>query len=91
MRPEKLVYQARMTQTSSVKDASGREFWTFAVDSRPEKKKDWQKNTWSGCVYVDREQVYVSYAGEAYDASRLLGASVKPVEGACVPASPPGA
>jgi hypothetical protein len=87
--------RVRVLDQQPRKDAAGDAFFTFAVDARhglyPVAEGDeasWRPGTITGCVYVERGEVFVK-SGDRYRPSAfLLGKNLKPVaETICRPAA----
>jgi len=65
------------------KDASGKEYLTFAVDARhgllpADSQEGWRRDAIVGCVYVDGGDVFVKSGDKFRPAAFLLGKNVKP-------------
>jgi hypothetical protein len=73
--------RVRLIQASPSTDASGRTFYSFAIDSKF--GAGWQENDLTGCVYAEGD-VFVKKGDAHRPAEFLLGKSVKPVAGVCV-------
>ncbi len=74
----------RVLDKAPVEDATGRLFYTFAVDER--RFGDWQKAAMTGCVYLDKGEVFVK-RGKLRPAAAYLGGGKKVAdapETACV-------
>ena len=75
------------------KDAAGDSFVTFAVDARhgvfaAKNDSSWNLAAISGCVYVDRGEVFVKSGDRYRPAAFLLGKNLKPAaERTCQPTS----
>ena len=68
------------------KDAAGHAFFAFAVDARhgiyPVRDDDaagWREATITGCVYLERGEVFVKSGDRYRPAAFLLGKNLKPV------------
>jgi hypothetical protein len=85
--------RVRVLDEHPQKDASGAEFYTFAVDARhgvPGIAHDggWQQAAITGCVYVEHNEVFVKKGDRFRPAAFLLGKNLKPApEQTCVGAS----
>ncbi|MBL8919264.1 MAG: hypothetical protein JNJ54_10415 [Myxococcaceae bacterium] len=79
--------RVRVTQTTPVADAQGREFLAFAIDVRF--GAGWKDADVVGCVYPASGEVFVKRGDSFRPSGVLLGKNVKPVAGVC--ASPDGA
>jgi hypothetical protein len=72
----------RVTQVTPSKDASGRPFMTFAIDSRWGDQQ-WRENDIVGCAYLTSGDIFVK-RGDAFRPSAiLLGKPADPVAGVC--------
>lgn len=65
------------------KDAGGNSFVTFAVDARhgvvaANDESSWRRDAITGCVYVDRGEVFVKSGDRFRPAAFLLGKNLKP-------------
>ena len=65
------------------KDAAGNTFVTFAVDARhgivaKDDEASWRRDAITGCVYVDRSEVFVKSGDKFRPAAFLLGKNLKP-------------
>jgi hypothetical protein len=89
--------RVRILDAEPQKDPEGAAFVTFAVDARhgylaeddpnvPE--SDWRKDTLTGCVYVERGEVFVKLGDEHQPAAILLGQrTMTSTAHACQPAA----
>ncbi len=75
--------RVRVTQTTATVDASGREFVPFVVDVRF--GDEWKENDIVGCAYTKNGALFVKRGDEFRPAEILLGKSVDPAPGVCVP------
>lgn len=85
--------RVRILDEQPRKDTEGNAFVRFAVDARhgfyedpnaPESQ--WEKATITGCVYLDRSQIFVERGGEYRPAAFLLGKNLKAAaESTCQP------
>ena len=73
----------RVTQTTATLDPSGRAFVPFAIDVRF--GEEWHENDIVGCAYPKTGALFVKRGDEYRPAAILLGKSVDPVGGVCVP------
>jgi hypothetical protein len=84
--------RVRILDDQPGKDAAGIGFLRFAVDARhgfvaPDDESQWRLATIVGCVYLDRNQVFVKKGDEYRPAGFLLGKNVKAAaETTCQPA-----
>lgn len=86
--------RVRILDEQPSKDAVGNAFVRFAVDARygfrgPDDDDGWRLDTFVGCAYPDRSQVFVKKGDEYRPAAFLLGKNVKAAaETTCQPAGP---
>jgi hypothetical protein len=78
--------RVRILDEQPRKDAEGNAFVRFAVDARHGFSEDpdesqWQQATITGCVYLDRSQVFVKRGREYRPAAFLLGKNLKAAAG----------
>ena len=74
--------RVRILDEQPSKDAQGSAFVRFAVDARygfrdPGDGSGWRLDTFVGCVYPDRSQVFVKKGDQYRPAAFLLGKNVK--------------
>jgi hypothetical protein len=66
------------------KDAAGNAFFTFAIDARhgvfgpADDESQWRRAAVTGCVYVERGEVFVKSGDRYRPAAFLLGKNLKP-------------
>jgi hypothetical protein len=85
--------RVRLLDEQPRKDALGSTFVRFAVDARhgiharaDNDESQWRRATITGCVYVDRSQVFVKNGDEYRAAAFLLGKNLKAAaESTCQP------
>jgi hypothetical protein len=75
--------RVRILDEQPSKDAQGLAFVRFAIDARhglhtADGKGDWSMSVITGCVYLDRSQVFVQSGDQFRPAAFLLGKNVKP-------------
>jgi hypothetical protein len=77
--------RVRMLDDQPRKDTAGNAFFTFAVDARhgvyPRTEDDaahWRPAAITGCVYVERGEVFVTSGDRYRPAAFLLGKNLKP-------------
>jgi hypothetical protein len=86
--------RVRILDEQASKDAAGNSFVRFAVDARHGFRESgdgdgWRLATIVGCVYPDRNQVFIKKGDEFRPAAFLLGKKVKAAaEATCQPAQP---
>jgi hypothetical protein len=87
--------RVRILDQQPRKDADGRGFVRFAVDARfglgePEAGDDsrWRRDAITGCVYLDRSQVFVERGDQFRPAAFLLGKNLKAAAAATCHAAP---
>ena len=88
--------RVRILDEQASKDAVGNAFVRFAVDARfgfraadDDDGSGWRLDTFVGCAYPDRSQVFVKKGDEYRPAAFLLGKNVKAAaETTCQPAQP---
>lgn len=84
--------RVRILDEQPSKDAGGIAFVRFAIDARhgfaaPDDDSQWRRAAIVGCVYLDRNQVFVKKGDEYRPAAFLLGKNVKAAaETTCQPA-----
>lgn len=78
--------RVRVTQTTTTRDASDREYVAFAVDVRF--GDQWEDNDIVGCAYPQTGALFVKLGDEYRPADVLLGKSGDPAPGVCAPAKP---
>ena len=86
--------RVRILDEKPRKDADGVAFMRFSVDSRfgyaaktSDDEARWQRDTITGCVYLERNQVFVKKGDSYRPAAFLLGKKVKAAaESTCEPA-----
>ena len=73
--------RVRILDEQPRKDADGNGFVRFAIDARHgfvTEDTPWRKDAITGCVYLDRREVFVRKGEEYRPAAFLLGKKVKP-------------
>jgi len=82
--PPQRELRVRILDEQQSKDAEGNAFVRFAVDARygfrapgDDDASGWRLDTFVGCVYSDRSQVFVKKGDEYRPAAFLLGKNVK--------------
>lgn len=86
--------RVRILDDKPRKDADGVAFMRFSVDSRfgyaaktRDDESQWRRDTITGCVYLERNQVFVKKGDSYRPAAFLLGKNVKAAaESTCEPA-----
>ena len=86
--------RVRILDDKPRKDAEGVAFLRFSIDARfgyvgqgDEDESRWQRDTITGCVYLERNQVFVKKGDSYRPAAFLLGKKVKAAaESTCEPA-----
>jgi hypothetical protein len=83
--------RVRILDDHARKDARGVAFVRFAVDARHGYQADdeskWRRDAITGCVYLDRSQVFIKQGNQFRPAAFLLGKNLKPAaETTCQPA-----
>ncbi len=90
--------RVRLPGAAPSRDSADREFVAFAVDARSGWALDdenapplpWRKDTITGCVYLDRGEVFVKRREAFFPVEVMLGKKVKAAEGAvCTPRGDP--
>jgi hypothetical protein len=87
--------RVRILDEKPRKDAQGVAFMRFSIDARfgyvrpsGEEDSQWRPNTITGCVYLERDQVFVKKGDSYRSAAFLLGKKVKAAaESTCAPAA----
>ncbi len=72
--------RVRVLEAAAVKDATGKSFRTFAVDSRwafAEEGEGWMENSIVGCLYPDTGAMFVKVGDDYRPAKLLLGKKSK--------------
>jgi hypothetical protein len=73
--------RVRILDDHARKDARGVAFVRFAVDARhgyqPDDEANWRKDAITGCVYLERSQIFVKRGDEYRPAAFLLGKKLK--------------
>ena len=75
--------RVRILDEEMHKDAGGKTFVAFAIDARhgvvaAKDDSGWRKDAITGCVYVDRGEVFVKSGDRYRPAAFLLGKNLKP-------------
>ena len=84
--------RVRILDEKPRKDADGVAFLRFAIDARfgyvaKDDESQWRRDTITGCVYLERNQVFVKKGDRYRPAAFLLGKNVKAAaESTCEPA-----
>ncbi|WP_394844834.1 hypothetical protein LZC95_48280 [Pendulispora brunnea] len=78
--------RVRVTEATTTRDASGREYVAFSVDVRF--GDQWQENDIVGCAYPQSGALFVKRGDEYRPADILLGKNTDPAPAVCVPARP---
>jgi hypothetical protein len=73
--------RVRILDDHARKDARGVAFVRFAIDARhgyqPDDEANWRKDAITGCVYLDRSQIFIKRGDEFRPAAFLLGKNLK--------------
>jgi hypothetical protein len=73
--------RVRILDDHARKDARGAEFVRFAVDARhgyqADDEANWRKDAITGCVYLERSQIFVKKGDQFRPAAFLLGKNLK--------------
>jgi hypothetical protein len=74
--------RVRILDDQAQTDARGVAFVRFAIDARhgylPEDEDNWRKDAITGCVYLERSQIFVKQGDQFRPAAFLLGKNLKP-------------
>jgi hypothetical protein len=83
--PVPVQRRVRVLDTAAHTDSRGKEFVRFAIDERRawDEKSPWEKDSVTGCAYLQEHEVFVQH-GEAFvPATSLLGRDAKERPGVC--------
>ena len=81
-RPVPAERRVRIVDDKPQTDAAGNAFFTFALDERhgwsdDKDESSWNKATMTGCVYVDRKEVFIKRGKAFHPAAAALGKKTK--------------
>ena len=81
-RPMPSERRVRIVDATPQTDAAGSSFFTFAIDERhgwadAKDEASWNKATMTGCVYVDRKEVFIKRGNAFHPASAAVGKKTK--------------
>lgn len=84
-RPAPTARRVRILDEAPLVDATGAAFFRFAIDTRrgyfdADDQGTWTKNAEVGCVYPERQGVYVRVGDRHYPVAFLLGERPEPAE-----------